>query len=85
MSSDSDISKYTVTVIAPGFAYKLRANDNDPVGEGPDDGTYDLIAKDKVFVTASGNTLTIEKLPSKWDGIEFEYDIAVEGNGKKGF
>ena len=76
-ASDPDLSQYTISLKVPEFAYKLKLNDNDPVGDGPDEGDYDLIAKDGVFFKADGDAIEVVKVPKKWDGIESEYDITV--------
>ena len=71
------MSQYTISVAVPGFAYKLKLNDNDPTGAGPDEGDYDLIAKDGEYFKASGDEIEVVKAPKKWDGIETEYDVTV--------
>ena len=82
-SADS-ISEYSISIKVADFVYKLKPNDNDPCGSGPDKGDYDLIAKDGNYVKAEGNKITVMKSPSKWAGMEYEYDVIITGNGKTG-
>lgn len=90
-ASSSEIDEYGFEITLDSFVYQLVSTGNSVLGEGKDDGTYELIPQPDSEIYLSRITLengnvevTVQNVPDDWDGIEFEYTVTMNGNGKEG-